>query len=148
METETERLQYAAAIACGILAALAVHIALTVAGTGLDAVLRGMVPTDRQQATAALAWWAIGLGGFVGALASGRYLSATAGSRAVIAAIARRALIAMVLAVCTAAGVMSKTGGPGGSLDVATNLTALVIGLLTAYAGARLAYQKPATRDI
>ena len=33
METETERLQYAATIACGILAALAVHIALTVAGS-------------------------------------------------------------------------------------------------------------------
>lgn len=148
MQTETERLQYAATIACGILAALAVHIALTVAGAGLDTVLRGMFPTDRQQVTSALAWWAIGLGGFIGAWASGRYLAAAAGSRAVVATIARRVLIAMVLAVCTAAGVMSKTGGLGGSLDVATNLTALVIGLVTAHAGGRFAYQRTPARDI
>ena len=38
--------------------------------------------------------------------------------------------------------------GLGGSLDVATNLTALVIGLVTAYAGARFAYQRTPARDI
>src|SRR5476649_1056242 len=41
MDTDAlRRLHYAAAIACGVLAALAMHIVLTVFGVGLDAVLR------------------------------------------------------------------------------------------------------------
>ena len=41
METDIlRRLHYAAAIACGVFAALVMHIVLTVFGVGLDAVLR------------------------------------------------------------------------------------------------------------
>lgn len=41
METDAlRRLHYVAAIACGLFAALAVHILLTVLGFGLDQVLR------------------------------------------------------------------------------------------------------------
>jgi len=140
METETLRLHYAAAIACGVLAALAVHILLTVSGHGLGAMLREAAPGNAAQMTSALAWWAIGAGGFVAGWASGAYLIAAARGRDVIATIARRFLIAMVVAVCTAAGVLSKTGGLGGGLDVLTNLAALAVAVLTAYCGARFAY--------
>ena len=41
METDVlRRLNYAAAIACGVFAAIAMHIVLTVFGFGLDSVLR------------------------------------------------------------------------------------------------------------
>jgi hypothetical protein len=90
--------------------------------------------------TSALAWWAIAAGGFLAGWASGAYLIAAARGRAAIAVIARRFLIAVVVAVCTAAGVLSKTGGLGGGLDVLTNLAALAVAVLTAYCGARFAY--------
>src|SRR5471030_215269 len=54
------RLHYAAAIACGVFAALAMHIVLTVFGVGLDTVLRNAAADNRQQLISALAWWAIG----------------------------------------------------------------------------------------
>src|ERR1700693_4954082 len=75
------RLHYAAAIACGVFAALTVHIALTVFGLGLDAVLRELLPTSKQQFVSALAWWAIGGAGFVGGWAAGAYLIAAARER-------------------------------------------------------------------
>ena len=63
------RLHYAAAIACGVFAALVVHIVLTVFGSGLDSVLRAAGNT--QQFVSALAWWAIGGAGFAFAVAQG-----------------------------------------------------------------------------
>lgn len=139
METETLRLHYAAAIACGVLGALAIHILLTVLDHGLGAVLRA-APDNTAQMTSALAWWAIAAAGFLAGWASGAYLIAAARGRAAIAVIARRFLIAVVVAVCTAAGVLSKTGGLGGGLDVLTNLAALAVAVLSAYCGARFAY--------
>ena len=59
-------MHYAAAIACGVFAALMVHIVLTVFGVGLDAVLRDAAAGNKQQFVSALAWWAIGGAGFVG----------------------------------------------------------------------------------
>jgi len=140
MGHDTLRLQYASAVACGILAALTVHIVLAVTGYGLDTALRSGTPSDAQQMTSSLAWWAIGASGFVGGFASAAYLIAAARGREIIATIARRFLIAVVLAVCTAAGILSKTGGLGGGVDVLANLAALGLAALSAYCGARFAY--------
>ena len=61
MDTDTlRRLHYAAAIACGVFAALVMHILLTVFGLGLDAVLRDAASGSKQQFISAMAWWAIG----------------------------------------------------------------------------------------
>ena len=47
MDTDAlRRLHYSGAIACGVFAALAVHILLTVLGLGLDQVLRGGAAGD------------------------------------------------------------------------------------------------------
>ncbi len=141
MDTDIlRRLHYAAAIACGVFAALVVHIVLTVFGVGLDAALRDAAANNKQQLASALAWWAIGGAGFVGGLGTGAYLIAAARERDFVYQIARRFLIALVFAVATAGGVMSKTGDLGGTVDVIAGLIALGLGLICAFCGARLAY--------
>jgi len=141
MDTDAlRRLHYAAAIACGVFAALLVHIVLTVFGVGLDAVLRdagaGMMP----QFVSALAWWAIAAAGFIGGWAAGAYLIAAARERDFVYRLARGFLIAVVFAAATAGGVMSKSENVGGTVDVIAGLTALGLGLICAFCGARLAY--------
>lgn len=143
MEMETDvlrRLNYAAAIACGVFAALALHIVLTVFGLGLDAVLTKAGPGHMQQLISALAWWAIGAAGFIGSWGTGAYLIAAAREREFVTRLARRFLIALVFAVATAGGIMSKSDTVSGTADVIAGLTALGLGLICAYCGARLAY--------
>ena len=140
MDTEAlRRLHYAAAIACGVFAALAVHIALTVFGVGLDAVLRNTA-ASRQQLISALAWWAISGAGFLGGWATSAYLIAATREREFVFRLAQRFLIALVFAVATAGGIMSKSGNLGGTADVIAGLAALGLGVICAFCGARLAY--------
>jgi hypothetical protein len=141
METDVlRRLNYAAAIACGVFAAIAMHIVLTVFGVGLDAVLRNVSAANKQQLISALAWWAIGAAGFIGGWGTGAYLIAAAREREFVYRLARGFLIALVFAVATAGGIMSKTGDVGGTVDVIAGVTALGLGVICAYCGARLAY--------
>jgi len=134
------RLHYAAAIACGVFAALSAHILLTVFGAGLDRVLRDASAASAHQFLSALAWWAIAAAGFVGGWVTGAYLIAAARERAFVYRLAQRFLIAVVFAVATAGGIMSKTGTIGGTSDVIAGLAALGLGLICAFCGARLAY--------
>ena len=141
MDTDAvRRLHYAAAIACGVFAALVVHIVLTVFGIGLDAVLRDAAASGKQQFVSALAWWAIGGAGFVGGWATGAYLIAATREREFVYRLARGFLIALVFAVATVGGIMSESGGGGGTVDVIAGLTALALGVICAVCGARLAY--------
>jgi hypothetical protein len=143
MDTDTDalrRLHYAAAIACGVFAALAMHIVLTVFGVGLDAVLRDAAASSRQQLISALAWWAIGGAGFVGGWGTGAYLIAAAREREFVYRLAQRFLIAVVFAVATVGGIMSKSGNLGGTVDVVAGLIAFGLGMISAFCGTRLAY--------
>lgn len=141
MDTDAlRRLHYAAAIACGVFAALSVHIALTVFGLGLDQVLRDASAASAHQVLSALAWWAIAAAGFLGGWGTGAYLIAAARERTFVYRLAQRFLIAVVFAVATAGGIMSKSGNLGGTTDVIAGLTALALGLICAFCGARLAY--------
>ena len=141
MDTDIlRRLHYAAAVACGVFAALVVHILLTVFGVGLDAVLRDAAAGTTPQFVSALAWWAIAAAGFIGAWATGAYLIAAAREREFVYRLARGFLIALVFAAATAGGVMSKSESLGGTVDVIAGLTALGLGLICAFCGARLAY--------
>jgi F0F1-type ATP synthase membrane subunit c/vacuolar-type H+-ATPase subunit K len=140
METDAlRRLHYAGAIACGVFAALAVHILLTVLGLGLDQVLRGTAGVT-QQLVSAVAWWAIAAAGFIGGWATGAYLIAAARERELIYRLAQRFLIAVVFGVATVGGVMTRTGNLGGTVDVIAGLSTLALGIVCAYCGARLAY--------
>lgn len=134
------RLHYAAAIGCGVFAALVVHILLTVFGVGLDAVLRDAGAGSTQQLASAIAWWAIAAAGFIGGWGTGAYLIAAARGRDFMARLAQRFLIAVVFAAATAGGVMSKSGNLGGTIDVIAGLSALALGLVCSFCGARLAY--------
>jgi hypothetical protein len=141
MDTDAlRRLHYAAAIASGVFAALAAHITLTMLGFGLDSVLRDAAAGHTPQLVSALAWWAIAGAGFIGAWGTGAYLIAAARERAFVYRLAQRFLIAVVFAVATAGGIMSKSGNLGGTSDVIAGLTALSLGLICAFCGARLAY--------
>jgi len=141
MDTDTlRRLHYAAAIACGVFAALVVHIVFSVFGVGLDAVLRDATAGHRQQLASALAWWAIGAAGFVGGWGTGAYLIAAARERDFVYRLARGFLIAVVFVAATAGGIVSKSETVGGTVDVIAGLTALGIGMICAFCGARLAY--------
>jgi len=141
MDTEAlRRLHYAAAIACGVFAALAMHIVLTVFGVGLDAVLRDAAAGSKQQLISALAWWAIAGAGFVGGWGTGAYLIAATREREFVYRLAQRFLIALVFAVATVGGIMSKSGNVGGTVDVIAGLIAFGIGMICAFCGARLAY--------
>ena len=139
MDTDIlRRLHYAAALACGVFAALVMHIVLTVFGVGLDAVLRD--PGTKPQFISALAWWAISGAGFLGGWATGAYLIAASRERDFVYRLARGFLVALVFAAATAGGIMSKTGNLGGTVDVIAGLAALGLGLIGAFCGARLAY--------
>jgi hypothetical protein len=141
METEVlRRMNYAAAIACGVFAAMSIHIVLTVFGLGLDAVLRSAGGATKQQLVSALAWWAIAGAGFVGGWGTGAYLIAATREREFVYRLARGFLIALVFAVATAGGIMSKSGDVGGTVDVIAGVTALGLGGICAFCGARLAY--------
>lgn len=138
--TALRRLHYAAAIACGVFAALIVHIVLTVFGIGLNQVVRDAVAGHEPQIVPALAWWAIAGAAFIGAWAAAAYLIAATREREFVYRLAQRFLIALVFAVATAGGVMSKSGNLGGTADVIAGLTALALGFICAYCGTRLAY--------
>jgi F0F1-type ATP synthase membrane subunit c/vacuolar-type H+-ATPase subunit K len=141
MDTDAlRRLHYAAAVACGVFAALIMHILLTVFGLGLDAVLRDTTTGSKQQFVSAMAWWAIGGAGFVGGWATAAYLIAAARARDLLYRLAQRFLIALVFVTATVGGIMSKTGNLGGTVDVVAGLAALGLGLICAFCGARLAY--------
>jgi hypothetical protein len=133
------RLHYAAAIACGVFAALVVNILLTVFGIGLDAVLRDSTGS-KQQFVSAMAWWAVSGAGFLGGWAAAAYLIAAAREREIIYRLAQRFLIALVFVAATVGGIMSKTGNLGGTVDVIAGFTALGLGLICAFCGTRLAY--------
>ena len=141
MDTDAlRRLHYAAAIACGVFAALAMHIALTVLGVGLDAVLRNAAVASKQQFVSAMAWWAIGGAGFLGGWAAGAYLIAAARERELVYRLAQRFLIGLVFVVATVGGLLSRSGNLGGTVDVIAGVSALGLGLICAFCGARLAY--------
>jgi hypothetical protein len=141
MDTEAlRRLHYAAAIACGIFAALVMHIALTVFGVGLASGLRALGAGGKEQLVSALAWWAIAGAGFVGGWGAGAYLIAAARERDQFYRLAGWFLIALTFVLATAGGVMSRSGNLGGTPDVIAGLTTLGLGTICAFCGARLAY--------
>jgi hypothetical protein len=141
METDVlRRLNYAAAVACGVFAAVAMHIVLTVFGVGLDSVLRQAATGSKQELISALAWWAIGAAGFVSGWGTGAYLIAASRERQFVYRLAGGVLIALVFSVATTGGIMSKVGDVGGTADVIAGITALGLGAICAYCGARLAY--------
>src|SRR5258708_25942228 len=107
MDTDVlRRLHYAAAIACGVFAALVMHILLTVSGIGLDSVLRDSAIGNKQQFISAMAWWAIGGAAFVGGRASGAYPIAAAPERVLVFPLSQPILFAFGIVAVTPRGII------------------------------------------
>jgi hypothetical protein len=135
MDTDAlRRLHYTAAIGCGVFAALALHIVLSVLGFGIGRMMQG------EQAIAALSWWAVAAGAFIVGWATAAYLIAATRERELLTRVAQRVLIALIFIVATAGGLLSRNGEVAGTASVVAGLAALGIGLVCAYCGARLAY--------
>ena len=84
-----------------------------------------------------MAWWAIGGAGFLGGWAAGAYLIAAAREREFVYRLAQRFLIGLVFVVATVGGLLSRSGNLGGTVDVIAGVTALGLGLICAFCGAR-----------
>jgi hypothetical protein len=128
------RLHYTAAIGCGVFAALAAHIVLSVFGIGLQRAL-----SDRH-VVAAFAWWAVAATAFITAWTTAAYLIAAARERKLLTRLAQRVLVALVFMVAMTGGLLSRGGEPASAGSVAAGVTAFALGLVCAYSGARVAY--------
>jgi hypothetical protein len=141
MDAEVRRrLHYAAAVACGVFAALVMHIVLTVSGVGLDLAFRDPGTGVKTEFVAALAWWTVAIIGFLGGGGTAAYLIAATRERDFVYKLAQGLLVAVVFAVATAGGIMSNSTSVGGTADVIASLSAVIIGLICAFCGARFAY--------
>jgi hypothetical protein len=74
-------LLFTTALTCGLLLALVVHIALTGAGAGLTSIWHTLFSSSMDQLKSALAWWAIGISGYVGSWSTILLLRRTSAGR-------------------------------------------------------------------
>jgi hypothetical protein len=131
---------YITALVCGLFLALAVHIGLTAAGTGLAGSAREVFFTGKDQINTALAWWAIGIAGCLGSL------GAIVLSRKVTRPGMRvlRLVIAAVFVGLLAAAGHKAAAPPGGgaAMTVAANLAAMTLGAFMAFFAAHFAARR------
>ena len=125
------RLHYITAIACGVFAALALHIVLTVLGLGMDKVLRDAALGTQVQLVSALAWWATAAAGFAGGWATSAYLIAAARERTFVYRMAQRFLIALVFAVPAAVAGYSAAFGLA-HIGIVSHAWCVVLGVIGA----------------
>ncbi len=135
-------LVFIAALTCGLLLALAVHIALTANGVGLTSAVRELFPVTADQLRSALAWWAIGIAGCLGSLGAVLLLQKTSLTRRVQELI-RLTLGLAFFCLLAAAGHMASSGGAGKvAVTTMTNLTAMAFGAFMAFFAAHFAARR------
>lgn len=134
------RLILAAAMTSGVLIALAVHMIVQRFGLDLGLLWRSeaayLIP-----ARAALAWWLVALGAFVGGYVAATMLASAASGQ--IPPRLRQFIIAVAILVL--AGVGQAASGPSAvptTAGVLAGLIALVLGGLMAFCGAHFALRK------
>lgn len=133
-------LMYTMALACGLLMALAVHIGLTAAGLGLGTATRGVLFSAKDQINTALAWWAIGISGCLGSLAT---IVLTRRPNRPGLKILRLTLALAFFCLLAVAG--RKAGAPSGSSAAATtavNFAAMIFGAFLAFFAAHFAARR------
>jgi hypothetical protein len=131
---------FAAALICGVLLALALHIIGQ--GFGLDlGGLWGADPRDFMPAGAALAWWLVATAGF-----SGGYFTASLMNSAAAGELPprmRNLLIAIGVLLLAAAGQAASAPSAVPSVSgVLAGLAALLLGALMAFCGVHFALRK------
>lgn len=134
------RLILAAAMTSGVLIALAIH--MIVPRFGLDLSLLWRSETGNLiPARAALAWWLVALGAFVGGYVAAGMLARAASGQ--IPPRLRQFIIVIVVLVLAAVGQAASGPSAGPTIaGVAAGLIALVLGGLMAFCGAHFALRK------
>jgi len=135
-------LVYITALTCGLLLALAVHIALTAHGAGLTSAVRGLFPTTADQLRSALAWWAIGLAGCAGSWGAIVLLRKTSPARPEHRFL--RVSIALAFVSLLAMAGHEASPAPAGSapINAAANLAAMAFGGFMAFFAAHFAARR------
>lgn len=126
-------LVFSTALLCGLLLALAAHIALTAAGFGLTSVMRDLFPTTTDQLKSALAWWGIGIAGCAGSWGAILLLRKTSSTQPT-QHLFRIALGVAFFSLLAAAG-HEASSAPAGSaaMTALTNLAAMAFGAFMAF---------------
>lgn len=135
------RLILAAAMTSGVLIALAVHMIVPRFGLDLSLLWRSetgyLIP-----ARAALAWWVVALGAFVGGYVAAAMLASAVSGQIPL----RMRQFIIAVAVLVLAGVGQAASGPSATPTVAggvaAGLIALLLGGLMAFCGAHFALRK------
>jgi hypothetical protein len=128
---------FTTAVTCGLFLALAVHIALEGAGAGLTRIWRDLFPTSTAQLESALAWWAIGASGCLGAWAA--ILLLRPSTRWPAHRLLRLSFGLGFFCLLAAAGHAAPAGSMGTALAVAANLAAMGLGAFMASCTAHFA---------
>lgn len=125
------------AVTGGVMAAVAVQLALAHVGLDLGAMWRDLLGARTGQLRSALAWWAIALASFAAGLLIAlavKVLAAAESSLAALYWIGGIALVAGLVAVARAAAAPSDLGpGANAALGITSLTVAALLSLLGAY---------------
>lgn len=123
-------LLFSAAIAGGVILALAAHIALSAWGLGLASLARELFSSSTDQARSAVAWWIIALSGCAGSWGAVLLVRKPATKSA------DRVRLAVAIALFLALTAAGQESAPAGIKPAA----AAVAGIVAAFLGAFMAY--------
>jgi hypothetical protein len=126
-------LVYITALTCGLLLALAVHIALAAHGGGLTSVMRGLFPSAADQLRSALAWWAIGLSGCAGSWGAILLLRKTSRVQPAHRLLRVGLALAFVSLLAAAGHAASSVTSDSGLISAAANVAAMALGSFMAF---------------
>jgi hypothetical protein len=131
---ELPRVQiFVTAVTCGLFLALAVHIALAGAGSGLTSLWRDLFPASTEQLKSALAWWAIGIAGCVGSWGAILLLRRTSAYRPVHRLLRLGLGAAFFCLLATAGHIAPSMPSIGAAITAGANLAAMSLGAFMAF---------------
>jgi hypothetical protein len=133
-------LHHAAAVACGVVAALTIYIVFTVLGIELNQLWSGVKTSTKEQFTSALVWWSVVGASLVSAWLTRVYLTVVVRKSKFVYRLGQRFLLIVIFGVATGGGVLSKGDGISGIASVIGGLTGLGLSVVCAYCGARLVF--------
>lgn len=139
-------LTFGSALTCGLLIALALHILLIDTGWGLGSVWRGSNPSPTAGLHAAIAWWVIAAGAFVGSWAIGKIWRLRIWRRS--QQLRRLSGLILVIGLAVAGHAAGPPAANGAGITLTVNFAAASLGVVMAFLGAYLAVrtQPEATR--
>lgn len=137
---ESRVLIYIASMACGLLLALAVHIGMTATGFGPAGAALDVFFFGKDQIKTALAWWAIGIAGCFGGLAT--IMLARRWNRPRWRWLRTALALGFVCLLAVAGHKAAAPPGSGTAVTTAANLAAMTLGGFMAFFAAHFAARR------